>query len=304
MLRTRVVSGVSIVAALLLLLYVDQWLAPWFPLWFALCALAMGAAARELIALLEGSPLRPSGPVVAGGLLAILAADWLPHLADVCRTAEPISGIVHGPDAAIAVLAWPFLSFTAVVMATFVAESLRFEVPGRSVAAVAGTVLIIAYVGLLGSFLVQMRWLEGCRHGLVPMAFLIATAKGADVGAYTVGRLAGRRKLWPAISPNKTVEGALGGLAFALAAALMVEWVAVERVGVVTALGWGGAALFGLVIGVVAQVGDLMESMIKRDCGRKDASAAVPGFGGVLDVLDSLLFAAPVAYGLWALMGP
>ncbi|WP_165247796.1 phosphatidate cytidylyltransferase [Paludisphaera soli] len=303
MLRTRVVSAVLIVAALVLLLYVDQWLAPWFPLWFALCALAMGAAARELIALLDGSPLRPSGAVAAGGLLAILAADWLPHVTRICQTAEPISGIVHGPDAAIAVLAWPFLSFTAVVMATFVAESLRFEAPGRSVAAVAGTVLVVAYVGLLGSFLVQMRWLEGCRHGLVPLAFLIATAKGADVGAYTVGRLAGRRKLWPAISPNKTVEGAAGGLAFALAAALLVEWVAVNRIGV-TALGWAGAALFGLVIGVVAQVGDLMESMIKRDCGRKDASAAVPGFGGVLDVLDSLLFAAPVAYGLWAWMGP
>ncbi len=303
MLRTRVVSGVLIVAALVLILFIDQSLAPWFPLWFALCALAMTAAARELIALMEGSPLRPSAPVAIGGLTAILAADWLPHVAQLCRTAEPISGIVHGPDAAIAVLAWPFLSFTAVVMATFVAESLRFEAPGRSVAAVAGTVLVVAYVGLLGSFLVQMRWLEGCKHGLIPLAFLIATAKGADVGAYTVGRLAGRRKLWPALSPNKTVEGAAGGLAFALTASLVVEWVAAERVGV-TALGWAGAALFGLMIGVAAQVGDLMESMIKRDCGRKDASAAVPGFGGVLDVLDSLLFAAPVAYGLWAWLGP
>ncbi|AMV36716.1 phosphatidate cytidylyltransferase [Planctomyces sp. SH-PL62] len=303
MLRTRVVSGVLIVAALVLLLAVDQALAPWFPLWFLLSAFAMGAAARELIALMEATPSRPYPPVVFGGLLAILAADWVPHVVATCRSAERISGIVHGPDAAVAVLAWPFLSFTAVLMAAFVAESLRFDKPGRAVASIAGTILIVAYVGLLGSFLVQMRWLDGCKHGLVPLAFLIATAKGADVGAYTIGRLAGRHKLWPEISPNKTVEGAIGGLAFALAAALLVEWVATTHVGV-TALGWPGAAGFGLVIGVVAQVGDLMESMIKRDCRRKDASAAVPGFGGVLDVLDSLLFAAPVAYGLWACLGP
>ena len=64
------------------------------------------------------------------------------------------------------------------------------------------------------------------------------------------------------------------------------------------------AAGFGVVVGIAAQLGDLMESMIKRDCARKDASDAVPGFGGVLDVLDSLLFAAPVAYGYWLWFGP
>ena len=302
MLRTRVVVGVLIVAALILVLYADQALAPWFPLWFLLAAFGMGAAAWELVSLMEGSPARPRPQVVAGGLTAILAANWLPHLIRTCEAANPISGIVMEPGGSIAALAWPLLSFTAVLMAAFVAESLRFDQPGRAVASVAGGILVIAYVGLLGSFIVQMRWLDGCKHGLIPLAFLIATAKGADVGAYTVGRIAGRRKLWPAVSPNKTVEGAIGGLAFATIAALSVE--AVARSMRLNALGWPGAAAFGLAVGLVGQVGDLMESMIKRDCRRKDASAAVPGFGGVLDVLDSLLFAAPVAFGLWAWLGP
>ncbi len=72
----------------------------------------------------------------------------------------------------------------------------------------------------------------------------------------------------------------------------------------VPCLGWAEAVVFGLVVALVAQLGDLMESMIKRDSERKDASSAVPGFGGLLDVLDSLLFAAPVAFGLWVWFNP
>jgi phosphatidate cytidylyltransferase len=68
-------------------------------------------------------------------------------------------------------------------------------------------------------------------------------------------------------------------------------------------LGWRAAVGFGLAVGAAAQLGDLMESMIKRDCAQKDASDTLPGFGGVLDVLDSLLFAGPVAYGYWLLVG-
>lgn len=302
MLRTRVVSGVLLVATLILLLYVDQGLAPWFPLWFLLAAFVMASAGWELNGLMKGSPSRPNPRVLAGGLLAMLAANWLPHLVQDCRSSEAVSAIVTEPSASVAVLAWPFLSFTVVVMAAFVVESLRFDQPGRSVASIAGTILVVAYVGILGTFMIQMRWLEGSRHGLVPLAFLIASAKGADTGAYTVGRIAGRRKLWPSISPNKTIEGAIGGLAFATIAAVLVE--AFARRLPVEALGWAGAVFFGLTIGVVGQLGDLMESLIKRDCQRKDASTAVPGFGGVLDVLDSLLFAAPVAYGIWAWLGP
>jgi phosphatidate cytidylyltransferase len=161
----------------------------------------------------------------------------------------------------------------------------------------------VAYVGLLGSFIIQLRWFDGPYHGLLPLVFLVATAKGADTGAYTLGRIAGRHKLWPRLSPNKTVEGALGGLAAGVLAALAVAGLARYLLKVPT-LGWPEAAGFGLLVGSAAQLGDLMESMIKRDCARKDASDAVPGFGGVLDVLDSLLFAGPVAYGYWLWLGP
>jgi phosphatidate cytidylyltransferase len=191
----------------------------------------------------------------------------------------------------------------AVVMVSFIVQSLQFEKPGRATLRIAGTLFVLGYVGLMGSFIVQLRWFEGRHEGLVALLFLISTAKGADTGAYTFGRLFGRHKLWPALSPHKTVEGAVGGLVFGVAAALIVA--AIARFGLeLPILSWRQAAIYGLMIGVVAQVGDLMESMIKRDCERKDASDAVPGFGGVLDIVDSLIFAAPVAFVYWLRYGP
>jgi phosphatidate cytidylyltransferase len=235
--------------------------------------------------------------------MAVVVSNWLPHISD--RFGSSGRPLLHPyePLEPISVLSWPLLTFVGVLMLCFVIQSIQFVKPGRTMATIAGTVFAVAYIGLLGSFIMQMRWLEGRLHGIVPLVFLVATAKGADTGAYTCGRLAGRNKLWPSLSPNKTVEGAIGGLLFAVGASLIVT--AVTRfVLAIPTWDWPVAVGFGLVVGVVAQLGDLMESMIKRDCERKDASSSVPGFGGVLDVLDSLLFAGPVAYGFWLAFGP
>ena len=95
----------------------------------------------------------------------------------------------------------------------------------------------------------------------------------------------------------------MGGLILSVVFALVVAAITRYLVQIPT-LDWHEAAIYGLIVGAVAQLGDLMESMIKRNCERKDASTAVPGFGGVLDVIDSLIFAGPVAYGLWLWFGP
>ena len=253
----------------------------------------------ELVGLLLATSAKPSGNTVLGGVLAMVVANWAPHIAGHLLTPRWRDGrLLYDPMTPVNALAWPLLTFVAVVMATFVAQSAQFEKPGGTMATIAGTVLAVAYIGLLGSFMIQLRWLEGPYHGLIPLGFLFTTAKGADTGAYTFGRLLGRHKLWPRLSPNKTVEGAFGGLVFAVGTALIVEAI-VRYLLHAVGLGWERACGFGLVVGAAAQLGDLMESMIKRDCLRKDASDAVPGFGGVLDVLDSLLFAGPVAYGYW-----
>ncbi len=303
MLGTRIVTGVSMAGFLIAVLFLDERFAPWFPLWLAVSLVVTGAAALELVGLLGATSARPSGHTVFGGVIALVLANWAPHLMGQLHQLPHLSGrLSYDPLTPINALAWPLITFVAVVMLTFVVQSARFETPGGTMATISGTVLAVAYVGLLGSFLIQMRWFDGPYHGLVPLAYLFVSAKGADTGAYTFGRIAGRHKLWPRLSPNKTIEGALGGLLFAVAGALLIGLIA-RYVLKVPCLGWRGAIAFGLVVGAAAQLGDLMESMIKRDCARKDASGAVPGFGGVLDVLDSLLFAGPVAFGFWLWVG-
>jgi phosphatidate cytidylyltransferase len=304
MLGTRLVMGFAMAGATLLVLWLDERFAPWFPIWFVLATVVLWSSALELVGLLNATSTRASSNAVLGGILALQFANWAPHVSHALQISDRLAGrLPYDPLAPVSVLGWPLLVFVGVMMATFIAQSVQFEKPGGTLTTIAGTVLALSYVGLLGTFIVQLRWFDGPYHGIPPLVFLIATAKGADTGAYTFGRIAGRRKLWPRLSPNKTVEGAVGGLFFGVAATLIVATVARDLLQIPT-LGWVTAAGFGLVVGCMAQLGDLMESMIKRDCSRKDASAAVPGFGGVLDVLDSLLFAAPIAFAYWIWLGP
>jgi phosphatidate cytidylyltransferase len=263
---------------------------------------ALGLGAMELVNLLGGTTARPSGNTVLAGVFALVLANWAPHVARVLARSD--GGLMppasYNPMGMVEVMAWPLWTFVAVLMALFVSQGIQFRRPGATMATMGGSMLAIAYVGLMGGFIIQMRWFD---HGIIPLAALVATAKGSDVGAYTFGRILGKHKLWPKLSPNKTIEGAVGGLVFGVAASLIVTLVAKSLLHV-PALDWLPALGYGLLISPMAQLGDLMESMIKRDCARKDASSAMPGYGGVLDVLDSLLFAAPVAYGYWLWLGP
>jgi phosphatidate cytidylyltransferase len=299
MLAKRLATGTVLIAIFGLAVSLDEPLAPWFPFWFLLTTLVMGATALEVVDLLLQTSARPSGNTVFGGVMALIVANWAPHVAQAFEKGPQIGSILlHDPSTPVNALAWPLWTFVVVVMFAFIAQSAQFNTPGGTMATIAGTILAVAYVGLLGSFIIQLRWVGGPNEGLIALAALVATAKGADTGAYTLGRLAGRHKLWPRLSPNKTIEGAVGGMVLGLLAALIVIAGARYLFGIRT-LTWPGAIGFGLVVGAAAQLGDLMESMIKRDCARKDASAALPGFGGVLDVMDSLLFAGPVAFGYW-----
>ena len=142
----------------------------------------------------------------------------------------------------------------------------------------------------------------GRAAGAALLALPLILTWTSDIGAYFVGRALGRRKLIPAVSPGKTWAGAIG----ALVACMLVAWVYQRWVLVpyatlalrplAPAFAASGALIFGAVVSVAAQVGDLAESLIKRESGVKDSSHLIPGHGGVLDRLDSLFFVLPVAY--------
>ena len=166
--------------------------------------------------------------------------------------------------------------------------SLRYFKTNPSVVElIAKQVLGIIYIPLFLSCMVLIR---NDVDGIAWIFFLLTLVFAGDTGAFYVGRLFGQHKLCPAVSPGKTIEGAIGGLAATLGAGLIFINCFLKS------LSLGPGILFFLSIGVVGQVGDLFESELKRYADVKDSGSILPGHGGILDRIDALLFAAPVAY--------
>ena len=193
----------------------------------------------------------------------------------------------------------------AVLIVLFAAVIWARGATGKPIGAVAVTTLGFLYTGGLLSFGYEIRYHDyavgGMDLGPIPIAagavllgLPLLVTWASDIGAFAVGRTVGGPKLIPAVSPGKTVSGAIGGLA----ASVLVAWAYVEFALVPVAqlaLTTGGAIGFGILISIAAQLGDLVESLLKREGGVKDSSHLLPGHGGVLDRLDSLFFVLPVA---------
>ncbi len=166
---------------------------------------------------------------------------------------------------------------------------------GLAVYHISVTVFGVLYVAWLGSHLVLIRELPVLagleyRYGYYFVIMIFTLTWCYDTGAYTIGRLFGKHKLFPSISPGKTIEGALGGLVFSIAGILIVRQTLLAFLGIYEAIG------LAFMASIIGQLGDLVESMLKRDVKIKDSSGAIPGHGGVLDRFDSLLFTAPMIY--------
>lgn len=156
-------------------------------------------------------------------------------------------------------------------------------------------VLGLVYLPLTLSFLVVIRH---DAHGPLWIMVLVFLVFLGDTGAFYGGRFFGRHKLLPAVSPGKTIEGAVGGLLFTVGVGVVINFFfPVLPWGLAMArLPWTTALIFFVVVSIVGQAGDLFESTMKRDAGVKDSGALFPGHGGILDRIDALLFAIPVAY--------
>lgn len=268
MLRDRARSAAILVPPLLVALWLGE---PWISLVIAVVVLL---AAVEAFRLLTAAG-HASFPTL-GAVLALVVA-----LGDTVRPLSGGSGL---------------LLLAVGIVLVGVAGLTRLD-PREGLAAMVTTVFAAAYVGLLGYVprlaeagppidpAALLGWLGAGRAWVV---ILVLGVWAYDTAAYFVGRRFGRRHFIPHISPGKTVEGTIGGLVAAVVVGAFL----------VAAIGRSplGGAFLGLSIGVAAQIGDLVESMLKRAAGAKESGRLIPGHGGMLDRVDSFLFAAPVAF--------
>lgn len=194
-------------------------------------------------------------------------------------------------------LEWVSASAAALTIVSLTIALSRPEEMTKSLASVAATVFGVVYVALLAGFLIGVRVMpDTLANPTVPhlasklLTMFFAMVMMTDTGAYYTGRSIGRNKLAPRISPGKTIEGAVGGFITAIITGPLCKLIFFPEIPILH------AALLGAAIGVIGQVGDLAESMLKRGADVKDSGTLLPGHGGMLDRVDSILFCAPLLY--------
>lgn len=302
MLRFRLMAAATILIPLVLLLVADlRWNAGIPGVWlFPLGLVLSWMAAAEVLDLVRTPGHRPLAWTTYLGVTLVFASAF-------ATLAWPLCGRQYPANCPLGTLGWPFLALAIAVIVAFVGEMRRYEQPGGVVVNLALSVFAITYVGVPLAFAGLLRQSHGNQWGMAALISVVWIVKLSDTGAYFLGRALGRTKLAPKISPGKTVAGGVGCLASAMLASIVFcEWLGPLMTGSPLKTPWYGAAIYGLLLGIVGAIGDLGESLMKRDLGRKDSSSWLPGLGGVLDILDSLLFAMPVAYACWnmGLLGP
>ncbi len=266
--------------------------------------------AVELVKLLRSVGHRPHTAFAIIMCVVLVASPWL------CA-----GGVLGESQVDVEALQWQVVW---IVVAVFGAVFLQLArgVSLTTMGDLGSTWLIVLYLGLLPSFAVQLRCdydLGDPTEGVANLLFILVVAFASDVGALYIGRAIGRHKLAPTISPGKSVEGFVGGVAGSVAVAVglwfaagLVAGVGSDQAGEISRLGeWldRGTSLlnrmsvlqviiFGAVMSIAGQFGDLFESLLKRSAQVKDSSDLIPGLGGVLDVIDSAIFACPAAWFL------
>jgi phosphatidate cytidylyltransferase len=302
-LRWRLAAAAAILVPLIALLYADLHFNHGAPgIWIAPLGLLIGLmAASETLDLLKTPGYRPLAWSVYLGVALVILASCAPM-------AWGLMGRLYPPNCPFGKLGWPLLAMAFSFMVAFVGEMRRFEQAGGVMVNLGLSVLTIVYVGLSIAFAALVRQFHSNAWGMAALVSVVFVVKISDSGAYFVGKSFGRNKLAPRISPGKTIEGGIGGMLAAVAAAwVFFLFIAPQIVGTgMPRLSWWGVTFYGVVLAIVGLIGDLSESLMKRDVARKDSSSWLPGLGGVLDIMDSLFFAMPAAYVCWAagIVGP
>ena len=263
---SRIITAVIVLPILIASILVS-WLAPLFVA-LALAAMTLGLYEFWLLARKRG--IRPDVVVGFAGAAALFTIFYFDRPQEV-----PVLLLLVLP---------------ALVIAALAAAMLRGAPFENMLASVGATVLGVMYVAFLGGHLVAVRMGFEQTRAAHLLSFFFLVIMGSDTGAYYTGRALGRHKLAPAVSPGKTWEGAAGGIIASLLMAVLAHYWFFQELPLKWALPLAAA------MNVLGVLGDLTESALKRGAGAKDAAQILPGHGGLLDRLDSLLFNAPVLY--------
>jgi phosphatidate cytidylyltransferase len=273
-LKKRAVTSIILIATMLGILFGDDYLSPRG--WPFLCScvfILQAIALGELMSLLQ--PPKPNILITFCGLFCVYSWTWeFRH--DFAL--EPPTKLL-------------FSGYLVIALVILAIEICRYNEKEDNTRRVTNTLLALFYLGTASVFLLLIRFLP--THSTLALAATIFVPKIGDVGAYLTGSLIGKHKMTPTLSPKKTWEGFAGGMLISILVAIAFNFIGPEPL---FKNGVPEAIAFGFTVGLAGVFGDLFASMIKRDAQVKDASQSIPGFGGVLDVVDSVLFAAPVAY--------
>ena len=282
MLKHRIISGVSMAAVLILgLMFLPS------VCLVAILMIISVLAQREFYRLMEKCGI----PVFRGvGLVCGTVMLWLIYLAQAGSPCVPDSAVLEPVILMLSIMAVMFSAFSS-------------KVTEKRMESIACTLLGIAYAPFFLSFILKLAvpdsaqglWESLGSTGRMSVLFLVLVVKIADVGAYFVGSRFGKRKLAPRISPGKTWEGLAGGAVAAGLASVLFWMLSGGQIGVVH-FTLADAIVMGATLSMIGATGDLFESIVKRSADVKDSENTVPGMGGLLDVLDSLLFGGPFMY--------
>ena len=286
MLQKRLIASFLIIAPVLAVFWLDtNWNFGLPGIWaLPVCLLASLAIATELLAM-----TRDRNPG---------ATSWVVYVGTICcQLAVMVPEFFSLPaDCPVNRWGWSAIAIAATVGLAFVHELLLFAEDRRSTMRIAMTTFVVLYSGWLLSFLMALRVFQENYKGAFALFSVLFIIKMSDTGAYFVGKRFGKHKLAPVLSPGKTMEGLIGGLAAALLASsiafgLLRPWLIGDGEST-----WWAVLAYGSSIAAVGVAGDLSESLIKRDMGCKDSSGWLPGLGGIMDTADSILLAAPAAF--------
>ena len=306
--RKRLLVGIPLALLIIALLLVDAWLsarpAPQWrvPLlghnlaaWLtngALCAAIVlvltVAATHELVRLAQARGYRPFGRTAQFFAAVLVLGPYISF---------NVQDVTGGYDES-----WGLLWMAFAVAFAFLQQAWRHRTT-NAMENLAITLFIIFYAGGLAGFMTKLRMEVGAAAGVAVLLFSFFLVKMTDTGAYFTGRLLGRHKMIEWLSPKKTWEGFVGGMLVTVICALAIgHWLhasGIARIGERYVSHYVALGLLGVLLGLFSAAGDLCASLLKRDAAVKDSGDALPGLGGVLDVFDSPLLAAPVAWLFW-----